>query len=87
MGSIAATAFFFLERDTVSSGWKTPITVAGVITGVVFMHSMYVRSVWVATGDAPTVYRYIEWFVTCMYYACNTYNTWNNRRKIKCIIK
>jgi ELP3 family radical SAM enzyme/protein acetyltransferase len=23
---------------------------------------------------------YIEWFVTCLYYACNTYNTWNKRR-------
>ena len=25
---------------------------------------MYMREVWVATGDSPTVYRYIDWLIT-----------------------
>ena len=25
---------------------------------------MYVRGVWVQTGDSPTIYRYIEWLIT-----------------------
>lgn len=25
---------------------------------------------------------YIEWFVTCLYYACNTYNTWGDSREM-----
>ena len=25
---------------------------------------MYMRDVWVATGESPTVYRYIDWLIT-----------------------
>ena len=64
MACLAATVFFFLERGSVAPGWKTPITVAGLVTGITFMHSMYVRSVWVTTGDSPIVYKYIDWLIT-----------------------
>ena len=64
MGMLAATAFFFLERGSVASGWKTSVTVAGLITGIAFIHYMYMRNVWVITGDSPTVYRYIDWLIT-----------------------
>ena len=64
MGMLAATAFFFMERSSVVTGWKTSVTVAGVITGIAFIHYMYMRGVWVQTGDSPTVYRYIDWLVT-----------------------
>ena len=64
MGMLAATAFFFLERGSVAAGWKTSVTVAGLVTGIAFIHYMYMREVWVATGDSPTVYRYIDWLIT-----------------------
>ena len=64
MGMLAATAFFFLERGSVVVAWKTSVTVAGLVTGIAFIHYMYMRGVWVQTGDAPTVYRYIEWLIT-----------------------
>ena len=64
MACLAATVFFFLERGSVAPGWKTPITVAGLVTGITFMHFMYVRSVWVTTGDSPIVYKYIDWLIT-----------------------
>ena len=64
MGMAAATVFFFMERGTVHPGWKTSVTVAGLVTGVAFVHYMYMREVWVMTGDSPTVYRYIDWFIT-----------------------
>ena len=64
MGMLAATAFFFIERSSVHSAWKTPVTVAGLITGIAFINYMYMRGVWVQTGDTPTVYRYIDWFIT-----------------------
>ena len=64
MGMLAATAFFFMERGSVATGWRTPVTVAGLITGISFIHYMYMRGVWVQTGDAPTVYRYIDWLIT-----------------------
>lgn len=64
LGMAAATVFFFMERGAVSISWKTPLTVAGVITGVAFLHYMYMRNVWVQTGDAPTIYRYADWIIT-----------------------
>ncbi len=64
MGMLAATAFFFLERGSVAAGWKTSVTVAGLVTGIAFIHYVYMRGVWVQTGDSPTVYRYIDWLIT-----------------------
>ena len=64
MGMLAATAFFFLERGSVAVAWRPSVTVAGIITGVAFVNYLYMRDVWVQTGDAPTVYRYIDWLIT-----------------------
>ena len=64
MGMLAATAFFFMEAGNVASGWSTSVIVAGLITGIAFIHYMYMREVWVSTGDSPTVYRYIDWLIT-----------------------
>ena len=64
MGMLAATAFFFMERSSVNPAWKTSVTVAGLVTGIAFIHYMYMRDVWVSTGDSPTVYRYIDWLIT-----------------------
>ena len=61
---LAATVFFFAERDNVSSKWKTSLTVSGLVTGIAFWHYMYMRGVWVDTGTSPTVYRYIDWLLT-----------------------
>jgi bacteriorhodopsin len=64
MGMLAATAFFFLEAGHVASAWRTSIIVAGLVTGIAFIHYMYMRGVWISTGDSPTVYRYIDWLIT-----------------------
>jgi len=64
MGCLAATVFFFLERGSVPAGWRVSITVAGLVTGIAFIHYMYMREVWIETGESPTVYRYIDWLIT-----------------------
>ncbi|MDA7756129.1 bacteriorhodopsin-like [Candidatus Pelagibacter sp.] len=64
MAMLATTAFFFLEAGNVASGWRTSIIVAGLVTGIAFIHYMYMRDVWVMTGESPTVYRYIDWLIT-----------------------
>ena len=64
MGMLAATAFFFMEQANVSTQWRKSVNVAGLITGVAFINYMYMRGVWVETGDTPTVYRYIDWLIT-----------------------
>jgi bacteriorhodopsin len=64
MGCLAATVFFFIERSSVPAAWRVSITIAGLVTGIAFIHYMYMRDVWVTTGDSPTVYRYIDWLIT-----------------------
>ena len=61
---LAATVFFFVERDRVHGKWKTSLSVAGLVTGVAFWHYLYMRGVWIDTGTSPTVYRYIDWLIT-----------------------
>ena len=64
MACLATTVFLLLERGSVAPGWKASITVAGIITGVAFIHSMYMRNIWATTGDSPIIYRYIDWLIT-----------------------
>ena len=61
---LASTVFFFVERQDVSGKWRTSLTVAGLVTGIAFWHYMYMRGVWIETGDSPTVFRYIDWILT-----------------------
>ena len=60
----AGALFFFMERSTVKASWQTSLTVAALVCFVAFWHYLYMRDVWVATGESPTVYRYIDWLIT-----------------------
>jgi hypothetical protein len=60
----AGALFFFVERSTVKASWQTSLTVAALVCFVAFWHYMYMRDVWVATNESPTVYRYIDWLIT-----------------------
>ena len=61
---LAATVFFFIERDRAKGKWKTSLTIAGLVTGIAFWHYMYMRGVWVDTKTSPTVFRYVDWLIT-----------------------
>jgi bacteriorhodopsin len=61
---LAATFFFFVERDRVSGKWKTSLTVAAMVTGIACLHYFYMRGVWITTGESPTVLRYVDWLLT-----------------------
>ena len=61
---LAATVFFFAVRDQVKGKWKTSLSVAGLVTGGASWHYLYMRGVWIETGESPTVYRYIDWLIT-----------------------
>ena len=60
----AGALFFWMERSTVKASWQTSLTVACLVCFVAFWHYMYMRDVWVATGESPTVYRSIDWLIT-----------------------
>ena len=57
MALVAATAFFFIERDRVAGKWKTSLTVSGLVTLIAAVHYFYMRDVWVSTGTSPTELR------------------------------
>ena len=61
---VAATFFFFMERDRAVGKWKTSLSVASLVTGIAGIHYFYMRDVWVATGESPTVFRYVDWLLT-----------------------
>tara|TARA_B100001094_G_C18171992_1_gene795670 strand:+ start:260 stop:949 length:690 start_codon:yes stop_codon:yes gene_type:complete len=61
---VAATFFFWVERDRAVGKWKTSLTVAAMVTGIAAIHYFYMRDVWVATGASPTVFRYVDWLLT-----------------------
>jgi bacteriorhodopsin len=83
---LATTAFFFLEHGSVAPTWKTSIAVAGIVTGIAFIHSMYMRNIWVGTGDSPIVYRYIDWLITMPLLATEFYLILSTVRKVSPII-
>ena len=64
MGLLAATAFFFFERGSVASNWRTTLTVAGIVTGIAFINYLYMRNVYLSQGESPILYRYIDWIIT-----------------------
>ena len=61
---IAASFFFLLERRNVSSKWHTSVTLCGVITMIAAVQYFYMREMWVTTGTAPIIMRYLDWMLS-----------------------
>ena len=86
MSCLATTVFLFLERGSIAPGWKTSITVAGIVTGIAFIHSMYMRNIWASTDDSPIIYRYIDWLITMPLLAIQFYLVLSAVRKVSSTI-
>ena len=54
---VAATFFFWVERDRAVGKWKTSLTVAAMVTGIAAIHYYYKRDDRVSTGESPIVFR------------------------------
>ena len=61
---LAASVFFFVERNSVSDKWKMSLLVSGLITGIAAVHYYYMRDYNLMTGDSPTFFRYVDWILT-----------------------
>lgn len=64
MAMFAASIFFFFERGSVDSKWKTSLLVSGLITGIAAVHYYYMRDFYAATKETPVALRYIDWTLT-----------------------
>ena len=68
---LAASVFFFIERNSVSDKWKMSLLVSGLITGIAAVHYYYMRDYNLGTidpltgvGESPTFFRYVDWILT-----------------------
>jgi sensory rhodopsin len=64
MAMFASSIFFFVERGSVDKKWKLSLLVSALITGIAAVHYLYMRDFYMATGENPTAYRYIDWILT-----------------------
>lgn len=64
MSHMATTFFLLSERNNVEKKWKLPITIAAMVTGIAAYHYYFMKNIWITTKQNPTVYRYIDWFLT-----------------------
>lgn len=64
MAMFASAVFFFVERGSVDSKWKISLLVSGLITGIAAVHYYYMRDFYLATGQSPTAFRYVDWTLT-----------------------
>ena len=61
---IGATIFFLLERTRVAGRWHTTMTLLGVVMLISAVHYHYTKGMWMASGSAPIILRYIDWVLT-----------------------
>lgn len=64
MAMMGATAFFWLEMRNISAKWRTSLLVSGLITFIAAVHYYYMRDYFVASGESPTFFRYVDWLLT-----------------------
>lgn len=64
MAMFASSVFFFFERGSVDPKWKISLLVSGLITGIAAVHYYYMRDFYLATGNSPTAFRYVDWTLT-----------------------
>ena len=64
MAMIGATIFFLMERSRVDSRWQSTMTLVGVVMLVSAIFYHYVQGMWMSTGSAPIVLRYVDWILS-----------------------
>jgi len=64
MAMMGTTVLLFLGTGWVSKRWKLPVALAGVVTLIAALHYYDARTIWLAAGQMPTIYRYIDWLIT-----------------------
>ncbi|CAD7946170.1 unnamed protein product, partial [Amoebophrya sp. A120] len=61
---LACSLFFALQVFFVPRRWVTPMIVAALVCFVAWHHYLYMAEEWEDKKKAPTVLRYMDWFIT-----------------------
>ncbi len=62
--NVGATVLQLLGTGWVAKKWKLPVALSAIVTLVASLHYFQAREVWLASGQLPVIYRYIEWLIT-----------------------
>ncbi|MDE0788244.1 MAG: bacteriorhodopsin [SAR324 cluster bacterium] len=64
MAMFGASIFFLIERNKADGRWHTTMTLLGVamLISAIFYH--YIKTMWVDTGSAPIILRYLDWVLS-----------------------
>jgi len=60
----ATTVFLFAATFWVDRRWKPPLALAGTVTLIAAVVYFNLSDLWLAAGEAPIVYRYVDWLLT-----------------------
>ena len=61
---VGATYFFLAERRNVAPLWQRSVTLVGAVMIISAIQYYYLKELWITTGQAPIVLRYIDWALT-----------------------
>jgi hypothetical protein len=64
MAMIGASIFFLIERNKVDERWHTTMTLLGVAMLISAIFYYYIKLMWMDTGSAPLILRYLDWMLT-----------------------
>jgi bacteriorhodopsin len=64
IGMIGTAVLLFLGTGWVSRKWKLPVALAGIVALLASAYYWQAREVWLAAGQMPVIYRYIDWLIT-----------------------
>jgi len=64
MAMIGAAIFFLMERNNVAHKWRTTMALLGVTMLITAIFYHYAKGMWVQTGEAPIILRYIDWILS-----------------------
>lgn len=64
LAMFAAGFFFLFERTDLPDRWRTSLLICSLVTVTAGTNYAFMSSVWLITGQSPTEFRYLDWFIT-----------------------
>ncbi|MET1026710.1 MAG: bacteriorhodopsin, partial [Dongiaceae bacterium] len=64
VGMLGTAVLLFLGTGWVARKWKLPVALAGLVALIACAYYFQAREVWLAAGQMPVIYRYVDWLIT-----------------------
>lgn len=64
IATIGTSVLLLLGTGWVAKRWKLPVALAALAAIAAAAYYLQARELWLATGQMPVIYRYVEWLIT-----------------------